>query len=399
MNLAALREVAFVFLRLGATAFGGPAAHIALMEEEFVRRRAWLTHGQFLDLIGAVNVMPGPNSTKLAIQLGYLRAGWPGLIIAGTCFILPSALMVSVLAWVYVVFGHFPEIAGLLYGVKPVIIVIVLQALVRLGRSALRTRWLALAAGGALLANVLGVHELVVLVATGIAVALVSGIVHLRSPGLPPASLLSADPGSATSIGAAAGSAAVVGGVAAPFGLWPLFLVFLKIGAVLFGSGYVLLAFLRADLVERLGWLQESELLDAVAIGQVTPGPVSTTATFIDYVLGEKHGVGGPAGAAIATVGIFLPSFVFVALSGPLIPRIRAWKSAGDVLDGVNVASLALMAVVTWDPGRAALVDVPSILIAIVSAALLFYWRINSVWLVLAGAALGIARVLLGLAA
>jgi chromate transporter len=372
--LTPLREIALLFLKLGTTAFGGPAAHVAMMEDEVVRRRGWLTREQFLDYLGATNLIPGPNSTELAIHVGHARAGWPGLVVAGACFILPAALIVGAIAWAYVRFGALPAAVGVLRGVKPVVIAVVLQALWSLGRAALRTRALVAIGVAAVVAAALGVHELLVLVAAGVAAALVRGVALRRSTAL--------------SVAALGGPTAALGAV--PFGLGPLFLVFLKIGAVLFGSGYVLLAFLRADLVQRLHWLTERQLLDAVAVGQVTPGPVFTTATFVGYVLG------GAPGAAVATLGIFLPAFVFVAASGPLVPRLRRSPAAAAVLDGVNVGSLALMAVVTWQLARAALVDPLTIAAAVVSAVLLFRFRVNSAWLVLAGAAVGLVAELLG---
>jgi chromate transporter len=368
-----LAELARLFLKLGTIAFGGPAAHVAMMEDEVVRRRGWMTREQFLDYYGATNLIPGPNSTELAIHIGHARAGWPGLLVAGTCFIIPAALMVTAIAWGYVRYGSLPQAERLLYGVKPVVIAVVLQALSGLGQSAAKSWPLAALAVAAAMAAALGVNELMILAAGGVAAALLSrvGAGMLRGMG----SVI----GAATPLGAAAG--------AASFGLWPLFLVFLKIGSVLFGSGYVLLAFLRADLVERLGWLSEQQLLDAVAVGQVTPGPVFTTATFIGYVLG------GGAGAFVATIGIFLPAFVFVALSGPLVPRLRGSPTAGAVLDGVNVGSLALMGVVTWHLGRAALVDLSTVTLAVVSLVLLVRFRVNSAWLVAGG---GVAGLLLG---
>jgi chromate transporter len=369
----ALRDVARLFLRLGATAFGGPAAHIALMELEVVRRRGWLTRDEFLDLLGATNLIPGPNSTELAIHVGFRRAGWAGLLAAGACFILPAMTLVWALAWAYVAYGSRPELAGILYGVKPVIIAVVLQALWLLGRSAVKTRVLAVAGALAAAAGALGVHELTVLFATAAATTLV----HLASRGRGDAAAALAAP--LLPLAAAAKAAAT------PFALPTLFLVFLKIGAVLFGSGYVLLAFLRSELVVRLGWLTESQLLDAVAVGQVTPGPVFTTATFVGYLLG------GHAGAALATLGIFLPAFCFVALSGPLVPRIRRSAAAGAFLDGLNVASLALMAVVTGPLARSAIVDVPTALLALLSAVALLGTRLNSGWLVLAAALVGLA--------
>lgn len=367
-----LPELARLFLKLGTIAFGGPAAHIALMEDEVVRRRGWLHREEFLDLLGAANLIPGPNSTELAIHIGHRRAGWPGLLVAGTCFILPAAAIVWGLAWAYTKYGTLPEAEGLLYGVKPVVVAVILQALWSLGRSALKSRPLALLGLAAVALSLAGVHELLVLLVAGIAV--MAGRRLLRKPGtllpvlLPPVSPL--------------GLAAAA--TAAPFQLSTLFLVFLKVGAVLFGSGYVLLAFLRAELVTRLGWLTEAQLLDAVAVGQVTPGPVFTTATFVGFLLG------GHAGALLATLGIFLPAFFFVAVSGPLVPRLRRSPAAGAFLDGVNVASLALMAVVTAQLARSALTDIPAALLAAVSAVLLLRYRVNATWLVLGGAVTGI---------
>jgi chromate transporter len=371
-----LRELAAVFLKLGTIAFGGPAAHVAMMEQEIVVRRRWMSREAFLDYYGATNVIPGPNSTELAIHIGHARAGWPGLLVAGVCFILPAALLVGVIAWLYVTYGRLPQVEGLLYGVKPVVIAIVLQALWRLTRSAVKSPGLTLLGLAALGAEAAGIHELLVLALAGaiaagppIARSLRSGA---RTPGLAIAPALPAV--------LATGTAAVAAGASA----WGLFAVFLKIGSVLFGSGYVLLAFLRSDLVERLRWLTERQLLDAVAVGQVTPGPVFTTATFVGYL------VAGWLGAVAATVGIFLPAFVFVALSGPLVPRLRQSPTAGAVLDGVTVASLALMAVVGVQLGRAALVDGPTIALAVASAVLLLRFRVNSVWLVLGGALVGL---------
>ncbi|CAM4438046.1 chromate efflux transporter [Corallococcus exiguus] len=371
-----LGEVARVFLRLGLTAFGGPAAHIAMMEDELVRRRRWLPREEFLDLLGATNLIPGPNSTELAIHLGHRRAGWPGLLVAGTCFIVPAMLLTLAAAWAYVRFGTLPQAGALLYGVKPVILAVVLQALWGLGKTALTTRPRIAVAAGSAVASALGVNELLILALAGGSLAAWN---HFRSA---PASrsALTLTPFALHGVTVMAATAAV------PFSLGGLFLFFLKVGSVLFGSGYVLLAFLRADLVERWGWLTEAQLLDAVAVGQFTPGPVFTTATFIGYL------VGGTPGAGLATLGIFLPAFVFVALSGPLVPRLRRSRTAGAVLDGVNAASLALMAVVTWQLGRAALVDGWTVVLAALGALLLLRWRVNSAWLVLSGAAAGLLR-------
>jgi chromate transporter len=345
-----------------------------MMEDEVVRRRQWLTREEFLDLLGATNLIPGPNSTEMAIHIGHRRGGWPGLLVAGTSFILPAMLIVLAFAWGYVRFKSLPETAALLYGVKPVIIAIVVQALWGLTRSAVKSRFLAAVGVAAALAAFFGVNEIALLFLAGAVVVVAQWARQVR--GGPPAALLAAP--AVPIAGAAAGAAA-------SFSLSILFLTFLKIGAVLFGSGYVLLAFLRADFVHRLHWMTEGQLLDAVAVGQVTPGPVFTTATFIGYVLG------GLPGALVATVGIFLPAFVFVAASGPLVPRLRRSALAGAFLDGVNVAALALMAMVTWQLGHAAIRDLPTAALAIVSAVILLFFRVNSTWLVLGGGAIGLA--------
>jgi chromate transporter len=308
----------------------------------------------------------------MAIHIGHRVAGWPGLIVAGACFILPALLIVTALAWVYVRFGQLPSVAGVLYGVKPVVIAVVLRALVRLGRSCIRAALPAAAAVVAVGLALLGVHELVVLFGVGLTVPLLRGLLR-RPPHSTPLVILASP----------AVPIATVASATVPFGLWPLFLVFLKTGAVLYGSGYVLLAFLRADLVQRYGWLSEQQLLDAVAIGQMVPGPLFTTAAFIGYLLG------GPDGAAVATIGIFLPAFVFVALSVPLLPRLRRSAFASAFLDGVNAASLALRAVVTVQLGRAALVDGLTVALAVVAAALLLRFRLNATWLILGGAGIG----------
>jgi chromate transporter len=365
---ARLLELAALFLRLGVTAFGGPAAHIAMMEDEVVARRRWLSREEFLDLLGATNLIPGPNSTELAIHIGHRRAGWAGLVVAGSCFIVPAALLVGAIAAVYVRFGALPRSIAILDGIKPVVVAIVAQALWRLGRTLLRSWLLGVVAVAAVAASLLGVHELVILALAGLLVALV------RVRPRPAAAMLLPLGGFSTAASASASVAA---------GLTPLFLVFLKIGSVLFGSGYVLLAFLRSDLVERYHWLTNAQLLDAVAVGQVTPGPVFTTATFVGFLLR------GPMGALVATVGIFLPAFVFVALSGPLIPRLRRSVVAGALLDGVNVGSLALMAAVTCQLGRTAIVDVWTIALALVSLLVLVRTKLNSVWLIAAGAIVG----------
>jgi chromate transporter len=363
-----LGELALFFLRLGTTAFGGPAAHVAIMEDELVRRRQWLSREKFLDLLGASNLIPGPSSSELAIHIGYLCAGWRGLLIAGSCFILPAALMVAGLGWLYVGFGKLPAIASVLYGIKPVVIAVVLQALWSLGRTAVKTTFLGFVAVFSLLLSVFGLHPLLLLLLAG-------GVACLPTLKTSRVSL------------SVLPFATIGGGIlatTASFSLLSLFLVFLKLGATVFGSGYVLLAFLRADLVTHRGWLTDAQLVDAVAVGQVTPGPVFTTATFIGFILG------GIRGAALSTVGIFFPAFLLVAVSGPVVPRIRKSKPAGVFLDGVNVASLALMAAVTWQLGRASLVDTLTVLLAVASLIALLRFRVNSAWLVLVGATIGL---------
>lgn len=373
-----LRELIRLFLKLGVIGFGGPAAHIAMMEDEVVRRRQWLTREEFLDLIGATNLIPGPNSTEMAIHIGRLRAGVPGLVVAGACFIFPAMAIVLGCAWAYVRFGKLPEIQGVLYGIKPVIITIILQALWKLSRGAVKTKWLAVIGLVATILAFVGLNELIVIFGAGVVLAAVVSFKTKKTSGnqrlfaLPPFFFAK------ISVMISTTTATI------PFSLGTMFLLFLKIGSVLFGSGYVLLAFLRSDFVEQRHWLSESQLLDAIAIGQITPGPVFTTATFIGYVLG-----GFPA-AILATLGIFLPAFVFVALSGPLIPRIRKSPIAGAFLDGVNVASLALMIVVTWQLGRAAISDVPTVALALLSGVLLFRFQLNSAWLVAFGASVGL---------
>lgn len=383
-----LAELARFFLRLGATAFGGPAAHIAIMEDELVRRRKWLSREKFLDLLGASSLIPGPSSSELAIHIGYLRGGWAGLAIGGACFILPAAVMVGVIAWAYVRFGHLPAVAGLLYGVKPVVIAVILQALWGLGRTAVKNWLLAIAGVIGVALTFARVNVLVVLFGTGAVLAAVHALsqnraARQRSPG--GLAFLSTWRGARSALARIFPWLGATGAVAVIPGMWAIFLVFLRIGSIVFGSGYVLLAFLRADLVVHRAWVTDAQLVDAVAIGQVTPGPVFTTATFLGYLLR------GSAGAVVATVGIFLPAFILVAVSGPLIPLIRRSATAGAFLDGVNVASLALMAAVTYDLGRSAIVDWLTIALAAASAVLLLRFRVNSAWLVLGGALVGIA--------
>ena len=382
---APLAELAALFLRLGVTAFGGPAAHIAMMRDEVVDRRKWLTDAEFLDLLAATNLIPGPNSTEMAIHLGYRRAGLAGLALAGVCFILPAALIVLPIAWAYARYGETPQAAWLAYGIAPVIIAIVVQALIKLGRTAVTGAAPALLGAGAAILSIGGVNELLLLgggAAAGLAVA---GARWLGSGG-PTGGAAAAAWAVAVAAGGAclhAAGAAAAAAAAVPVTLARLALFFLKVGSVLFGSGYVLLAFLRADLTERWGWLTDQQLIDAVTVGQVTPGPVFTTATFIGYLLG------GVPGAVLATVAIFLPGFVFVAVTQPIIPRLRASALMGGALDGVVAASLGLMLAVTWQLAQAAITDAATAGVAASAAVILVVWKPNSTWLILAGAVAG----------
>ncbi len=362
-----LVDVARLFLKLGFTAFGGPAAHIGIMHDEVVKRRKWLTDEEFLDLLGATNLIPGPNSTEMAIHIGYRRAGWLGLIAGGLCFVLPATLIVLGLSRLYVQYGTTPQAEWLMYGIKPVVIAIIAQALWTLGGKALKNKWLALIGASTFALYFLGINEITLLFAGGLVFLLFSNLRRLQK--IQPAVLLPV------------GGAVLMQSI--PFSLSTLFLTFLKIGSVLYGSGYVLLAFLRNDFVLRLGWLTDQQLIDAVAIGQVTPGPLFTAATFIGYILG------GTSGALLATLGIFLPSFFFVAISNPLIPKIRNSPWAGSLLDGVNASSLGLMAAVTFQLSSSSLTDLPTALIAVVSLILLLRYKINSTWLIAGGALIG----------
>ncbi len=361
-----LREACLVLLKIGITAFGGPPAHIAMMEDECVNRRQWLSRQRFLDFLGAVNLLPGPNSTEMAIYLGYVRGGWPGLVLGGTCFILPSAICVTALAWAYVRFGSLPQMSAFLYAVKPVIIAIIARALWRYSLTALKTAFLIAIAIAATVAGYFLPHPLWLLAASAVVGSGYEAIRRRRPR--PLAILLPAT--------AAVASPAI--------SLLSLFLYFLKVGSVLFGSGYVLFAFLRADLVEHWHWVTNSQLLDAVAVGQVTPGPISTAATFLGYLLK------GPVGALVATIAMFLPAFVYVAISEPLVRIMRRSRIAGAALDGVIAGSVALIAVVTLQLARAAVIDLPTILIFVSALAVLTWTRFNSAWLVLFAGVVGL---------
>ncbi|PAX53053.1 chromate transporter [Brunnivagina elsteri] len=375
-----LKELGIVFLKLGAIAFGGPATHVAMMDDEIVKRRQWLSREKLLDLLGITNLIPGPNSTELAIHIGYERAGWRGLIVAGSCFILPAMSIVWLLAAIYTKYQKLPQLEWLLYGIKPVIIAIVIQALWKLGKKAAKDIPTIIAGIAVVIGYFFGINEILLLLIAGLGVMLFRNIWQKRN-GITGAFLLPI-----TGIFAQLGSSA---NVKLSPNWFNVFLFFLKIGSVLYGSGYVLLAFLQRDLVERNQWLTSQQLLDAIAIGQLTPGPVFTTATFIGYLLA------GNAGAIAATIGIFLPAFVLVALINPWVSKLRqsTWVSAA--LDGVNAASLGLMAAVTYTLGRSALVDVVTVVLAMVSAIAIFKFNINSAYLVIVGGIVGLILQLL----
>lgn len=368
---ARLREVAQLFAKLGFIAFGGPAAHVALMRQEVVARRHWLSEQSFLDLLGASNLIPGPTSTELAIYLGYSRAGPMGLVLAGALFILPAMLMVLAFAWAYVTYGTTPAASGALYGIKPVILAVVVQAIYGLGRAAIKSWLLGAVAVVTIAMYFAGLNPLIPLFGLALAFAIAKNALHVESL--------------VVNLGALAQSS-----VTTPqdFSLAALFLTFFKIGMTLYGSGYVLLAFLHDDFVSRLGWLSDQQILDAVAVGQFTPGPVFTTATFIGYILG------GLPGAIVATLAVFLPSFVLVAIVYPFVPRLRAspWTSA--FLDGANAAAVGLMGAVGWQLAASSIIDPFTAALAAIAAIVLIRFRVNSVWLVLGGGAAGLVATL-----
>lgn len=377
-----LSEVVWLSLRLGVTAFGGPAAHIAMLRSEVVDRRGWVGDAHFLDLLSVTNLIPGPNSTEMVIHVGYERAGWRGLVAGGLGFILPAAVITLGFAWLYVRYGTTPAGDQMLYGIKPVVIAIVVQALWSLARTALKGVFAALGCVVVAALYLARVHEIALLLGGGVlALAGWAGRSGVRDPGT---AIFATLPIVQWPVWATEATA----GPLVSYGHMRIFLTFLKIGSVLYGSGYVLLAFLRNDIVDRYGWLTEQQLLDAVAVGQFIPGPVFTTVTFVGYI------AGGFPGAVLATLGIFLPAFVAVAVAIPLLPRLRrmAWTRA--VLNGLNVAAIGLMAAVAWTLGRAALVDGFTTLVAVVSFVLLLRFRLNSAWLVLAGALLGLGATL-----
>ncbi len=383
-----LGELAKLFFKLGVIGFGGPAAHIAMMEDEVVKRRQWLTRSHFLDLIGATNLIPGPNSTEMAIHVGYTYGGWPGLIVAGVCFILPAVLITAAFSWIYVEFGTLPQVAPLIYGIKPAVLAVILGAVWRLGKKAVKNRKLLMIGLGVAVLVFYGQNEVIALLLGGSL-----GMIWLRlsDKGNPPPEETAAIMAAGLTTSAALKATAATGATVASVPLWQLGWFFLKVGSVLFGSGYVLVAFLEGGLVREQGWLTKAQLLDAIAIGQFTPGPVLSTSTFIGYL------IAGFPGAVVATVAIFLPSFLFVVLLNPLVPRLRASKWASAFLDAVNVSSVALMGVVTLNlsqttlikPARAFSIDWLSAVIATSATVLAIRFQINAAWLVLGGALIG----------
>ncbi len=387
-----LAEVAALFLRLGFTAFGGPVAHIAMMRTEVVQRRKWISDERFLDLMSIINLIPGPNSTQLAIYLGYLRAGWAGLLLAGICFIGPAMLIVLILAWLYVHYGALPQADGFLYGIKPVVVAIIAQALWGLCRSVLKRFWPIFLALVILALYILGINSLLLLVGGGLFLGIVRWVERRHRKAdkeklvsiLVPFPFLSLSGFWRTLLASSPVQTLGASLTTTPVSMLAIFLIFLKFGAVVYGSGYVLLAFLRTDLVQGLHWLTDRQLLDAISIGQFTPGPVFTTATFIGYL------VGGLPGALLATLGIFLPSFVFIALIHPLASMLRSYAWTSALLEGINIAALALMGGVLFQLGLNALVDVLTCVLALLALIVLLRFKINSIWLILGGAIIGI---------
>lgn len=367
-----LKEVALLFLKLGLIGFGGPAVHIAMMEEEVVRKRKWMDHAHFLDLVGATNLIPGPNSTEMTMHIGNERAGWKGLIVAGCCFIIPAVIITAVFAWLYQRYGQLPDVQPFIYGIKPAIIAIVVALMINLGKKALKSIELGIIGLLAAVAVLMGFNEIYVLFGGGLLGILIYLIKSNKTAnGMFPFVLLQ------------------VPQLNINFSEIKIFLVFLKIGSILYGSGYVLFAFLDAELVSK-GLLTKQQLVDAIAVGQFTPGPVFSSATFIGWQMG---GVGG---AIAATIGIFLPSFLFVALLNPLIPRLRKSKVMSAFLDRVNIVSIAVILSVVIEIGRMVLLDWRSIAIAIISFMVTFYFKkLNTAFVILGGAVLGYALYLL----
>lgn len=373
MKETRLREIALLFLKLGATAFGGPAAHIAMMHREVVVKRNWMTDQHFLDLIGATNLIPGPNSTEMAIHIGHERGGWKGLIVAGLCFIMPAVLITGTLAWLYKGYGQLPQIQPFIYGIKPAIIAVILAAIYPLAKKSLQSIELGIIGIAALLLSWLGYSEILVLFGAGF-VATGLAAIRLRRANAPAIFVPLFVPGNSGLFSSANIS---------------LFLSFLKIGAILYGSGYVLFAFLDSELVAK-GIITRQQLIDAIAVGQFTPGPVFSSVTFIGFQ------VNGISGAAISTIGIFLPSFVFVALLNPLVRKMRGSKIFAAFLSAVNVASIALILLVCYQLGKDSINNWRTILIAVAGICVLLKFRkLNSAFIVLGGSIAGYLLLLI----
>ena len=355
-----LKEIALLFLKLGAISFGGPSAHIAMMEDEVVRKRKWITQKHFLDLIGATNLIPGPNSTEMTMHCGYERAGWKGLITAGLCFIFPAVSITGLFAWFYNEYGQLPNIKPFLYGIKPAVIAIIIMAAYKLGKKALKSVEIGILGIGTLIVCLMGVSEILALFSCGI-IGLLIYVMKNKN-------IIS--------------SFLFIPGIKS-IGSLKIFLTFLKVGSILYGSGYVLFAFLDSELVSN-GWLSRNELMDAVGIGQFTPGPVLSTATFIGWQ------INGLYGAIAATIGIFIPSFIFVAILNPLIPKMRKSKPIASFLDAINIAAVAVIAAVCIEMGKETLSDWRMVLIGALSLIAVFVLKkTNSSFIVLGGAILG----------
>ncbi len=372
-----LGEVALLFLRLGTISFGGPAAHIAMMEDEVVRRRKWITHEYFLDLLGATNMIPGPNSTEMGIHIGYIRAGWKGLVIAGVCFILPAVTISMVFAHLYVLYGSFPQFSNFVLGIRSAVIAIILAALIRLGKPQIKNRFILIVSAVVCTLNYFKVDAIVLLAAAGVFGFLWRNRNRLKNHPLP-ILLAMALPAVLVSVSSKAPELVAKAPTLSGLGLF-----FLKIGSILYGSGYVLAAFLQGGLVDARHWLTQTQLLDAIAVGQFTPGPVLSTATFIGYLI-----LGFP-GAAVSTVGIFLPSFIFVLAIRPFVPKLRKSALTAGFLDGVNAASLGLMLAVCLTLGVSTLVNPASWTIFIVAAVVIVVWNLHAAWIVVGAAVFG----------
>ncbi len=391
--LTHLKELAGVFFKLGIIGFGGPAAHIAMMEHEVVSKKKWMSREHFLDLIGATNLIPGPNSTEMAMHCGYHRAGWPGMIVAGLGFIIPATLITGAIAWFYLQYGSIPDIKPIWYGIRPAVLAIIINAVYKFGKKALKNWQLGIIGAAVMIASLAGMSEVLVLLTGGLLGMFWLSFSQKRDHAKAsffPSFLLSAKPGypKAAIAAIAISTAQIAGNVS----LIKLFLVFLKIGSVLFGSGYVLIAYLQDELIDRLGWLTQQQLVDAIAVGQFTPGPVSSAVTFVGYqIIGIK-------GAILATVGMFLPSFFFVAMLNPFIPKMRTSKWVSCFLDSVNVGAVAIMAAAVIQLARATLINWQTWLIALMSVAVTFIFKkVNTLWIVIGSSIAGYLLTLIRL--